>query len=64
MSGVSFNKTWNYYPKHNQAERFAKTLGWDGNGGDKEILEFLEAADPMDIVNVYEGFLTVEVSSR
>lgn len=50
MSGCAFNKTWAMPPKKNFAQRLAKKLGWDETGGEKKLLEVLEAADPYDLM--------------
>lgn len=45
MSGTSFTKTWPFSPNKEISERLAKVLGWDGSGGEKEMLKILENAD-------------------
>ena len=61
MSGVSFNKCWSLVPRRNWAEKLAVKLGWNGIGTDKDILEFLENAEALDIVNACGVLLTDEV---
>lgn len=60
MSGTSFIKTWSYADKKELTERLAKGLGWDGNGGERKILEVLENADAKRIVEVEMSLLTKE----
>lgn len=50
MSGCAFNKTWALPPRSDFAHQLARKLGWDGSGGEKKILEVLEAADPHEIM--------------
>lgn len=61
MSGTALCKTWSAMQRRNWAGRLAKSLGWDGVGGEKEILEFLENADPLEMSDHYDGLLTEEV---
>lgn len=49
MSGNALH-SWAIVPNNNWAERLAKNLGWNGEGGPAEILEYLENADPVQIV--------------
>lgn len=63
MSGTAFNSTYALHPKTDIAERLAKAVGWDGTGGEKAMLEILEAVDPDQIVNAYKTLITDEVSS-
>lgn len=60
MSGTSFIKTWTFADKKELTHRLAKGLGWDGTGGDKEILEILETSDAKKIVEVEASLLTDE----
>jgi cholinesterase len=60
MSGTSFIKTWTFADKKELTERLAKGLGWDGNGGERKILEVLENADAKKIVEVEMSLLTKE----
>lgn len=39
---MAFNKSWTYIPRRNWALRLAKSLGYEGTGEDKDVLEFLE----------------------
>ena len=58
MSGSSFIKTWAFADKKELTHRLAKGLGWDGDGGDKKILEILESSDAKQIVEVEASLLT------
>ncbi|CAO1344150.1 unnamed protein product [Diamesa hyperborea] len=60
MSGVSFNKCWSLVPRRNWAEKLAMKLGYNGIGTEKEILEFLENAEALAIVNACGVLLTDE----
>lgn len=62
MSGTAFNKTWSLsdHKKRDFFERLAKKVGWDGVGGEKGMLEFLESADPVEIVEPSIGLITDE----
>lgn len=50
MSGTSFIKAWPFAVRKDLTERLAKSLGWDGEGGEKGILEVLENADARELV--------------
>lgn len=50
MSGCAFNKTWSLPPKKDFAHRLGKRLGWDESGGEKQLLEVLENADPYELM--------------
>lgn len=50
MSGCAFNKTWALQSRKDFAERLGRKLGWDESGGEKRLLEVLEAADPHDLM--------------
>lgn len=50
MSGVALNRTWTCIPRKNWAERVAKSLGYEGDLTDKDILEFLESREPTDFM--------------
>lgn len=58
MSGTSFIRAWPFADKKELTERLAKQLGWDGIGGEKKILEVLEAADGKKIVEAESTLLT------
>uniref|UniRef100_A0A1B0GND0 Carboxylic ester hydrolase n=1 Tax=Phlebotomus papatasi TaxID=29031 RepID=A0A1B0GND0_PHLPP len=60
QSGSAFNH-WALPPERNWAQRLAKILGWDGNGGDASALETLMKADHMDIVKGLDNLLTPEM---
>jgi len=57
MSGTSFIKTWTLSPKKDHAQRLAKSLGWNGEGGERSLLEFLEKADARDLMKNSEKIL-------
>lgn len=61
MSGCALNKTWTCIPRRDWAKRLAIKLGWNGNGGEKEILEFLEDSDPCEVADACDNLLTDEV---
>lgn len=50
MSGVAFNKSWTCIPRRNWPLRLAKKLGYEGNGEDKDVLEFLEGCNTSDFL--------------
>jgi carboxylesterase type B len=60
MSGVSFIKTWTFAARKDLTERLAMALGWDGTGGEKKILDVLEAADGKDMLKAETKLLTSE----
>jgi cholinesterase len=60
QSGVAFNKTWSLHKRRDIPERLAKKAGWDGLGGEKGLLEFLESADHMKITESSFNLLTDE----
>ena len=67
MSGCAFNKTWALESLRREfGERLGKKLGWDGNGGEKKLLEVLESADPHDLMqhSAPNTFLTDEEYSE
>lgn len=45
---------WANGPRNNQAERLAKKLGWDGSGGDTEIVDFLRRIDVADLIRAQD----------
>lgn len=49
MSGCALNN-WSLLKMHDMPKRLAIALGWDGNGGDLDVLEYLRSADPKRIV--------------
>lgn len=59
MSGCVLNK-FSFTPQRDWANRLARKLGYDGDGSDKNILEFLNRADPVKIVEVQETLLLPE----
>lgn len=60
MSGTSFMKSWLFTDKHELAERLAKAVGWNEQGGERGLLEALESATAEDIVAAEAGLLTQE----
>lgn len=60
MSGTSFIGGCIYADSKELTERFARELGWDGTGGEKKILEVLEAADGKKMVEVETKLVTLE----
>jgi cholinesterase len=60
ISGSSFNGCFAEIPRRDFAQRLGKGLGWDGKGGDKALLEFLEAADAYKMIVVSESLLTAD----
>lgn len=60
MSGTSFIKSWPFAVRKDLTERLATSLGWDGNGGEKGILEVLENADAKELVVAESKLLTNE----
>jgi carboxylesterase type B len=49
MSGTSLIKSWTFAPRKDFAQRLARELGWNGEGGERELLEFLENCDAHDL---------------
>jgi hypothetical protein len=66
MSGCALIKLWSYAKPHNPLESqiIARKLGWNGVGGEKEILDVLENADPFEIVKAFESSLSLENISQ
>lgn len=60
MSGTSFIKAWPFVTKKELTERLAKSLGWDGEGGEKRLLEVLESVSGEDLVTAESKLLTKE----
>lgn len=60
MSGTSFIKAWPYAAKINLTEKLATSLGWDGKGGERGILEVLENAGAKQLVEAENKLLTAE----
>lgn len=61
MSGTAFNPIYAAIPRRNWAERLAKQLGYVGDANEKNILSFLEEADPEDIFEACKNLLTDHV---
>lgn len=51
MSGCALSKIWATIPDRNWAHKLAVMLGWDGIGGENQILIFLEEANEFDLIN-------------
>lgn len=66
MSGTALNALWSKATPHDSkdAELLAWKLGWNGEGGEKKILEILENSDPYDIVKAYTSVVYTLVSFR
>lgn len=60
MSGVASIKTWPIIDKKDLTERLAKSLGWNGKGGEKEILRVLESVEVEKLVLAESKLLTKE----
>lgn len=60
MSGTSFIKAWPFSSKKELTERLAIDLGWDGTGGEKEILHVLESASAKELIEAESRLLTNE----
>lgn len=50
MSGSALNGVYSTIPKRKWAERLCIQMGYDGPVDDKSLLEFLESADPKELV--------------
>lgn len=61
MSGTVF-APWAISPIDDWPQRLAKELGWNGEGGEKAILELLHKTDANAIVKASEKLVTSEVS--
>ncbi|XP_053676470.1 esterase B1-like [Anopheles nili] len=46
---------WSLSPQRNWPEKLAKAIGWQGEGDEREALDFLRQASPEDIVNHQEN---------
>lgn len=60
MSGSVF-VTWALSSVTDWPQRLAKALGWDGEGGEKVILELLHKTDANAIAKASEKLVTPEV---
>lgn len=58
MSGTSFIKAWASSKNKEMTERLAKSLGWNGTGGDKAILDLFESVSAKDLVAAEAKLLT------
>lgn len=58
QSGCALNE-WANYKRRNWADRLAKKLGWDGQGGSQGLYEFYKTADANEIVNQSENIKTL-----
>lgn len=63
MSGCALHN-WSLIPDCGWAERLAKALGWNGIGGEKELLEFLQNADPFAMVELQKSLITEKEAGR
>jgi len=63
MSGSAFNPMYAAIPRRNWAYRLAKHINDSISENEKEILEFLEQAEPKDIFNAVNEIMTPYVSS-
>lgn len=63
MSGSAFNPMYAAIPRRNWAYRLAKRINDSISENEKEILEFLEQAEPEDIFNAVSEMMTPYVSS-
>uniref|UniRef100_A0A182TDG7 Carboxylic ester hydrolase n=1 Tax=Anopheles melas TaxID=34690 RepID=A0A182TDG7_9DIPT len=57
MSGCTLNN-WSTVPRRGMAERLAKALGWNGKGGEAEVLKVLRAAPAEEIIKHQDLLLT------
>uniref|UniRef100_A0A182M0X3 Carboxylic ester hydrolase n=1 Tax=Anopheles culicifacies TaxID=139723 RepID=A0A182M0X3_9DIPT len=57
MSGCTLNN-WSTMPRRGMAERLAKALGWNGEGGEVEALKTLMEASAEDITKQQDTLLT------
>lgn len=58
MSGTALNPMYSLFPRRNWAKRLCTQLGYTGPEDDKRMLEFLEAADPKEMVLASPKILT------
>jgi cholinesterase len=63
MSGCVLNK-FALTPQRDWAFRLAKKLGYEGTEDEKEILSFLQEADPVEIVKVQDSLIKPEEKLR
>lgn len=63
MSGSAFNNMYSAIPRRNWALKLSRALGYDGINEDKEVLKFLEAAEPEAIFFASSNLLTAEESN-
>lgn len=59
MSGCILNR-WSLALRKDWANRLARKLGFEGNEDERSILEFLQEADPVEIVEHQDSLLTSE----
>lgn len=60
MSGSAFNNMYAAIPRRNWALRLSQALNYTGSDNEREILEFLETAEPQDIFSAVANLLTPE----
>lgn len=63
MSGCVLNK-FTFTPQRDWANRLARKLGYEGDSTDKNILAFLNQADPVKMVEVQETLLLPEEKGK
>lgn len=51
---------WANFPQNNWASRLAAALGWNGQGGDQAVYEFLKNSDASKIIELQDSFRTAE----
>lgn len=60
MSGSAFNNMYAAIPRRNWALRLSRALNYTGPDDERQMLSFLELADPEDIFQAVGGLLTHE----
>ncbi|CRK98354.1 CLUMA_CG011714, isoform A [Clunio marinus] len=60
MAGSAFNNMYAVIPRRNWALRLSRALNYTGPENDRDVLRFLEVADPEDIFNVLPTLMTPE----
>jgi cholinesterase len=63
MSGCVLNK-FSLTPQRDWANRLARKLGFNGSENETEILEFLQNADPVEIVKVQDSLMEADEKSK
>lgn len=62
MSGVVFNTTFALQPRRNNVQRLVTAMGYEGSQEERDMLEFLESAEPYKIAEFCDKVLTNEVN--